>query len=520
MFTIQADNHPQKVSVELDEQCLTYGELMSYVERIALLLLDHFHIQPGEIICQCVERSIEMVIGMMAIEVVGGVYCPLSAADPQNRLQQLIRDTNSHLVLVDSMTRHELKDVEILCMDDWIVTSGSQNTCDVDHLSSIKITPDNLAYVLFTSGSTGTPKAHNEQLVAYVQAGSDMDSNRLRIHCESDLPLHMIPGMFIIMEQFPLNANGKVDRKALPQPQRRRTFVIEHEPQNEIEARVEAIWCSVLSCDRVSTTTSFFSLGGHSLLLMELYHRYESEFNFDRRALSINMIFSNPTILQHARLLEKHSVIEERIVWHPLNMKKAIASFAQERIFMDEMIRLSSNDRIYSIPFVYQVSHSGLVSIARFRRALDALVIKHDILRTSLLFNSTSGQLEEHVEFFSNNIYTFVVTNANDQDNAQQMTLFDIEHGRVLHCQIIRNASQPSPDDLLESKDFIVINIHHIAFDGASMSLFLHDLQLAYETDLPLPAMLNGLKYIDYAVHERQIDMTISRQFWRSLLDT
>lgn len=95
----------------------------------------------------------------MAIEVVGAVYCPLSAADPQKRLQELVRDTGSRLVLTHTMTRDKIEDVSILCMDDWMVTSGSQNICDVDRLSSIRITTENMAYVLFTSGSTGTPKA-------------------------------------------------------------------------------------------------------------------------------------------------------------------------------------------------------------------------------------------------------------------------------------------------------------------------------------------------------------------------
>jgi acyl-CoA synthetase (AMP-forming)/AMP-acid ligase II len=121
---------------------------------------------------------------------------------------------------------------------------------------------------------------HEKQLVAYVQAGCDIHEDRLRTHCQSHLPLHMIPSMFVITEQFPLNGNGKIDRKALPKPQQAHSSLADQRPENETEEHVHALWCSVLSRDRISTTTSFFSLGGHSLLLIGLYHLYQSIFNF------------------------------------------------------------------------------------------------------------------------------------------------------------------------------------------------------------------------------------------------
>ncbi|CAF4903355.1 unnamed protein product, partial [Rotaria sp. Silwood1] len=147
------------VAVELDEQYLTYGEMLTAATGLAHNLLDKFHIQLGEVICQCVERSIEMVIGIIAIEILGGVYCPLSPDDPQKRLQQLVFDVSGRLVLMHSMTPGKIDDVHISYIDELIVTNTQVDDVDVECLSSTRLTSNDLAYILFTSGSTGTPKA-------------------------------------------------------------------------------------------------------------------------------------------------------------------------------------------------------------------------------------------------------------------------------------------------------------------------------------------------------------------------
>ncbi|CAF4148434.1 unnamed protein product, partial [Adineta steineri] len=99
-FVYQVMKHPQKLAVELDEQSLTYCELLYYVQVLSLTLLNEHHVVPGEIVCQCVERSLSMVIGIMGIEMAGGVYCPLSPRDPQHRLHALTQQTQSRLVLI------------------------------------------------------------------------------------------------------------------------------------------------------------------------------------------------------------------------------------------------------------------------------------------------------------------------------------------------------------------------------------------------------------------------------------
>ena len=98
----------------------------------------------------------------------GGVYCPLSPRDPQNRLNALLQQTQSHLVLVHCLTKSKFND-DIISLDiDSILCITKINTdIDIYQLSNVEVIPDNIAYIIFTSGSTGTPKAvsnevHNE----------------------------------------------------------------------------------------------------------------------------------------------------------------------------------------------------------------------------------------------------------------------------------------------------------------------------------------------------------------------
>ena len=97
---------------------------------------------------------------MMAIEMVGGVYCPLSPRDPQPRLYALLQQTQGRLVLIHHLTKTKFND-DINSLDiDFIVSENDRESdVDVDQLSNIIVTPNNTAYIIFTSGSTGTPKA-------------------------------------------------------------------------------------------------------------------------------------------------------------------------------------------------------------------------------------------------------------------------------------------------------------------------------------------------------------------------
>ncbi len=104
------------------------------------------------------------MIGTLAIIMVGGVYCPLSPRDPQNRLDTLLQETQSRHVLVHHLTKSMFENNVILIdIDSLLINTNVESSKEIDLLSDIKVKPDDIAYVIFTSGSTGIPKAVSNQ---------------------------------------------------------------------------------------------------------------------------------------------------------------------------------------------------------------------------------------------------------------------------------------------------------------------------------------------------------------------
>ena len=150
----------------------------------------------------------------------------------------------------------------------------------------------------------------DDHLLAYVQSSS-VSEDELRSHCQSHLPPHMVPSFFIILDKLPLNANGKIDRKQLPQPHvssrlmtnRANDLVDRQPPSNHIELIIHHMWCDVLQLNHIPINTDLFTIGGHSLLIMRLFHGYKMEFGAEINALRVTDLFQHPSISGHAQLI-------------------------------------------------------------------------------------------------------------------------------------------------------------------------------------------------------------------------
>ncbi|CAF0983427.1 unnamed protein product [Adineta steineri] len=389
-------------------------------------------------------------------------------------------------------------------------------------------------------------KWNDDYLVAYVQS-SHINEEELRQHCESHLPSHMIPSIFIILDKLPLNQNGKIDRRLLPAPNFSSIQLTNNidllTPSNEIEASLHRIWCDILQQKQISIDTDIFSIGGHSLVIMKLHHRYKVEFHLENSSLSITDLFQHPTIIHHAKLIHQISNIKQNIHdcrWLSLYLTQAPVSYAQERIFLDEQIRFSStgnNTNIYVIPLIYRLlSVNDHISISRLQHAFQSVITKHTILRTALYLDIDGVIVQDcqdtSVPINDIEIYRCSVVNISDADHEKneimrkilnQADLFDLSKGHVINCHILRryqsNHSFTHINDLLTKDDLILFTIHHAMFDGTSVSIFTRDLSLAYQSDKSLSMDENALKYIDYSVHEHIMNMSLSREFWHSQLE-
>jgi amino acid adenylation domain-containing protein len=137
----------------------------------------------------------------------------------------------------------------------------------------------------------------DQRLVAYIVAArhGTADTMELGRFLRNIMPEYMVPSMFVPMDQLPRNSSGKVDRKALPQPEARRPELKAQycPPETTIEQRLTAIWREFLEIDAIGIHDNFFELGGHSLMLIRIHRRLQQEFG---EQLPVVVLLEHPTV--------------------------------------------------------------------------------------------------------------------------------------------------------------------------------------------------------------------------------
>jgi hypothetical protein len=207
-----------------------------------------------------------------------------------------------------------------------------------------------------------------------------------------------------------------------------------------------------------------------------------------------------------------------------------IASFAQERIFLDQQVRFSNKVSIYNELMILRPVQ-GSLSMDRLLSALLFILGKHQVLRTSLAFNNENNTLRQSI---TDRHDTFTFTNEQIFQNDEELNhiiyqaiinpnLFDLSVGRVFYCQILRHQQllnqNNNNNELITDSDVFVVGFHHTVYDESSRAIFLKDLCIAYNDDKIWSNDDESLQYIDYSVHERLMDMAPSRGFWYSQLE-
>ncbi len=140
-----------------------------------------------------------------------------------------------------------------------------------------------------------------KRLLGYIVArDANLTSESLRTYLKEQLPEYMVPSALMLMAKLPLNANGKIDRQALPEPEQAQSkaYVAPRTPTEEL---VASIWAEVLRRDRVSIEDNFFDLGGHSLMATQIVSRIREKFHVE---LAMRILFEKPTISGLAQAIE------------------------------------------------------------------------------------------------------------------------------------------------------------------------------------------------------------------------
>ncbi|MFJ1552022.1 amino acid adenylation domain-containing protein, partial [Streptomyces sp. NPDC088246] len=230
----------------------------------------------------------------------------------------------------------------------------------------------------------GRGEGVERRLVAYVvpavQADGVPSTSVLRERLRESLPEYMVPSLFVELAALPLTPNGKIDRKALPAPD---VSLGELEglyvsPSSVSEELLAGIWSQVLGVDRVGATDSFFDLGGHSLLAAQVISRVREAFGAE---VALSALFDRPTVRGLAAAIEASAgdvappvVVVDRAQPLPL-------SFAQQRLWFLDQLEPGSTEYNMST----RLRLTGDVDLVALGAALDAIVTRHEVLRTRLV---------------------------------------------------------------------------------------------------------------------------------------
>ncbi|OXB20714.1 hypothetical protein B0A71_06650, partial [Flavobacterium tructae] len=227
--------------------------------------------------------------------------------------------------------------------------------------------------------------AGNKRLVGYVVLEAALDKDRLQNQLKLSLPEYMVPQLWVTLEKMPLTSNGKLDKKALPDPDGSDLSSTEYvAPRNETEEQLAAIWQNLLGVEQIGIHDNFFELGGHSLLATRLVSMIRKELIIE---VSIREVFEHATISDLAAHIAAQSgvvllpgiVAEERPARIPL-------SFSQERLWFLDQLQGSTE---YHIPIV--LSLEGALDISLLEQTLHGIVSRHEVLRSMLLSEEGIG---------------------------------------------------------------------------------------------------------------------------------
>jgi len=361
------------------------------------------------------------------------------------------------------------------------------------------------------------------RLVAYVvpEKAARVPLIELRQYLRDRLPEHMIPSTIVELEEMPLTAHGKVDRRALPAPEHQRTPELQVAARTPVEELLVQIWGELLRLNQVGVHDNFFELGGHSLLATQVISRVRQLF---QQEMPLRTLFEAPTIAELAQRIEASrrggpSETSRRIM--PVSRSEPLPlSFAQQRLwFLDQ---LEPGSTVYNIAVALRLE--GQLDVGALEQSLSQVIARHEVLRTC--FSSEDGRPLQLIREAEPLRLATVNLSHLPEEGARRQTSrlaaaaaaepFDLAQGPLLRVKLLQ---------LSEDEHVLLLSMHHIVSDGWSTGVLVREvatLYRAYTEGEPSPLADLEIQYADYAVwqRERLQGELLERQlsYWRQQL--
>ncbi|WP_418121736.1 non-ribosomal peptide synthase/polyketide synthase [Variovorax sp. 160MFSha2.1] len=311
------------------------------------------------------------------------------------------------------------------------------------------------------------------RLVGYVcghEGQPALEAAALREQLGTVLPEYMVPGALVVLEALPLNANGKVDRKALPEP----GYAAAHDyeaPQGEAEQALAQVWAQVLGLQQVGRHDNFFELGGDSILSLQIVAQA-------RRAgwqLTPRQMFERQSIAQLAgvvQALDQEAAAAQ--VRGPAEGEVPLLPIQAEFFGMEMAARHHWNQSVL-------LQSREPLDMKALRQALGALVQHHDGLRLRYSQQAQGQWTQRYEPVPEAQLQELLwVRRAKDEagiealcDEAQRS--LDLERGPLMRALLI---------EVEDGRWLLLLAIHHLVVDGVSWRILLEDLQSAYRASL------------------------------------
>ncbi|MCF6388929.1 amino acid adenylation domain-containing protein [Mycobacterium sp. MBM] len=384
--------------------------------------------------------------------------------------------------------------------------------------AAISVDPSVGQAVVVVSDVPGLGKS----LVAYVTPAGEsgvVEIDRIRARVAAALPEYMIPAAYVSIDEIPITAHGKIDRKALPEPEIS-VATAYREPGTDTERHVAELFGELLGRDTVGADDSFFELGGHSLLATKLVAAVRARCGVD---IGVQEIFELGTVAGIAAQIDTLAAAgghRDRpamvAVPHdgPLQM-----SAAQLRQWFQ--FRIDGPNPVNNIPFAARLS--GPNNPAAFVEAVTDVVRRHEILRTT--YREVDGSPYQIIHPAA----AIPVRRARGvgeewlqaELTAERRHCFDLEHEWPIRAAILSTKSDDTRG--VEDEHVLSLVVHHIAADHWSAGVLFTDILTAYrarnagqEPDFaPLP-----VQYADYAAWQAQLlggqteSIDVQRDYW------
>ncbi len=361
------------------------------------------------------------------------------------------------------------------------------------------------AVAIVRNGSTG-----DQRLVGYVVArdGVAVEATELQRHLQERLPDYMVPSAFVKLDQIPLTANGKVDRKGLPEPQTTDSLSPDLSPLSPLQQIIAGLFSVILKRQHVRVDDNFFDLGGHSLLATQLVSRIRELLAVE---LPLRSLFESPTVSALAQAVERQRSSGRGLQSPPIlavsRHQRIPLSYAQQRLwFIQQLDPLAS---AYNMPAA--IRFSGPVNLTLLAQTLSEIARRHEVLRTRLVtVNGQPVQVIDPPAEIELSACDLSHMRGDDQTPsglelvARQLVAeltsrpFDLERGPVWRASLI---------DLSPLDHLLVVCFHHVAGDGWSTGLLVSEFTSLYESYREgKQSRLSELEvqYADFAVWQRE----------------